>query len=163
MVLLFPKNWNLKLTFRAYQASLAVPGQRWRNANCGDEVRLCVWAPLLYLFFVSCTHQSLGTDDTSWTSIQLVSGLEHWALSLLTLTITHHVCPCLPCHWRDFDAVMLFCFLVCPQHPAWCQLRRMFVCVCVCVCVSIIIHWMSKWGQVLGILIICFIMSFAGS
>ena len=161
MVLLFPKNWYLKLTFRAYQASLAVSGQRWRKAKCGDEVRLCVWAALLCLFFVSCAHQSLGTDDTSWTSIQLVSVLEHWALSLFHLTVTHRVCPCLPCHWRDFYVVMLFCFPVCPQHPAWCQLRRMFVCVCVCV--WIIIHWMSKWGQVLGIWIICFIMSFAGS
>ena len=110
-------------------------GQRWRKAKCGDEVRLCVWAPPLCLFFVSCTHQSLGTDDISWTPIQLVSVFEHWALLLLNLTITHLVCPCPPWHWRDFYTVILFCFLVCRQHPAWCQLHRIYVCVCVSIIV----------------------------
>lgn len=141
------------LTLRAYLASLAVSGQRWRKATCGDELRPCTHFCARSLFHAPVSHWRLMMLPDH-PSLELVLILERWALSLAkaqSYGITHHVCPSPPRHWRAFYSVMLFCFPVCPWHPARCQPPRIYVCVCVCV--STIVRWMSKWGQVLGILI----------
>lgn len=69
------------LTLRAYLASLAVSGQRWRKATCGDELRPCTHFCARSLFHAPVSHWRL-TMLPDHPSSELVLILEHWALSL---------------------------------------------------------------------------------
>lgn len=155
------------LAFRVYPASLTVSHQNWKKGalhmvrNQGRAP-----GPPLCLVFVSSTPSitwSLKVNGAYWTPIcwRLILALEHWVCTLAESRVPelpYHVCSSPPHQWRLLlwrGIALVPCLSPSTQHSASTQD------VCACVFQAVFIDWVN--GQELDNLIVCFMISFAGS